>query len=79
MAWMDQHSWKDLVLMGTSRPEFTTHTWTGAHSYVSKASNLFLQCKNITFHTLEFVHQVGGFTVSRVGDGISQVGVKASE
>ena len=33
----------------------------------------------ITFHTLELVHLIGGFTVSKGGDGIGQVGVKANE
>ena len=39
----------------------------------------FSNVKGITFHTLELVHQVGGFTGSEGGDGIGQVGVSASE
>ena len=34
---------------------------------------IFLLC------TLELVHQVRGFTVSKAGDGIAHIGVRASE
>ena len=65
--------------MGTSRSEFTTvHCkWASVHLYVSRASDLFLQCKSSTFLTLELVHWVGGFTVSKDGERISEVGVRA--
>ena len=49
-----------------------SYKWTGAHSYVSRACDLFLQLKSIKFCTLELVHQVGEFTVSKGG-------VRASE
>ena len=39
----------------------------------------FSNVKSITFHTLELVYQVGGFTVIKGGDGIRQVGVRAGE
>ena len=39
----------------------------------------FSNVKSITFLTLESVYTVGGFTVSKGSDEISQVGVMASE
>ena len=39
----------------------------------------FSDVKSITFRTLELVHQIAGFTVSKDDDGIGQVGVKANE
>ena len=50
--------------------------WTVAHLHIS---DLFLQCKSITFLILKLVHQVGGFKVNKGSDGISQVGVWPSE
>jgi hypothetical protein len=43
-------------------------------TYVLRAS-----VKSITFCTLQLVHQVGGFTVSKVGIGIKQDGVRTTE
>ena len=39
----------------------------------------FSNVESITFFTLELIHQVGGFTVSKGGDGIGQIGVGASK
>ena len=39
----------------------------------------FSNVKSITFHALELLHQIGGFAVRKGGDGIGQVGVRASE
>jgi hypothetical protein len=39
----------------------------------------FSNVKSITFCTLVFVHQVGGFIVSKSSDGIGQVGIGAGE
>ena len=38
-------SWWDLVWIGTGRLELMMYMWTGTQSYVSRASDLFLQCK----------------------------------
>jgi hypothetical protein len=52
------------VWIGTSRSEFTSIQvdW---RPFMHFESNV----KIITFCTLELVHQVGGFTVSKGGDG----------
>ena len=39
----------------------------------------FSNVKSTKFCTLELVHQVRGFTVSKGGDGIGKVGVRGSE
>ena len=39
----------------------------------------FPNVKSFTFFTLELVYQVGGFAVSKGGDGISEAGVGAGE
>ena len=39
----------------------------------------FSNVKSSTLRTLELVQWVGGFTISKGGDGIRQAGVRASE
>ena len=39
----------------------------------------FSNVKGIKFLTLELVHQIGGFIANKLGDEISQVGVRVSE
>ena len=39
----------------------------------------FSNVKSFTFFTLELVYEVGGFTVGKGGEGISEAGVGAGE
>ena len=57
--------------MGTSRSEFMNIQADQCHLYVQEHLTYFSNVKRITFFTLELVHQVG--------DGISKIGVRASE
>ena len=79
MMWTDQPSWKesweDFVLIGTSRSEFTIVQM----NWCLFKHTCFSNVKHITFCTLEFVHYIGGFTVSKGSDGIGQVNVRASK
>ena len=52
-----------------------SHKWTGVHSYVLRASYLFLQVESISLSAVKLVHQVARFKVSEGGGEIEQVGV----
>ena len=65
--------------MGTSRSEFTTMQVDRCPLTRLRASDLFLQCKMHYISYVALVHQVGGFTVTKGGDGIRLFGVRASK
>ena len=61
------------------RTELTIIQVDRSHSYISRGSDVFLQCKKHCTSYIGVDRPVGGLTISKDGDGIGQVGVKASE
>ena len=51
-----------------------SHKWIDAHTWILRASNLFLQCRK--YHTL---HWIGGFPSSEGNNGIGEDSVRTSE
>jgi hypothetical protein len=83
MTQMDQYSWNeswwDFIRIDTDRSEikFLQVAWCPIIHF-SKLLTSFFNVKSIIISTLELIHQVRGFAVSKVGDGISQVGFIAT-
>ena len=83
MTRTDQHSWKgswwDWVWMVPVDQSYNcTSRLVPIHVFREHLA-CFFNVKIIMFHKLKFIHQIGGFTVSKRGEGIRIGGFRTSE